>query len=95
MEALEIALPLLLTHQIIFSLLETSKIRPVPFLIGQQINPVYICNFQSQAGKLQAKYDQAVKRLAVLEEQLDGVKTGKVRQLRFNACHYTQEATIT
>ena len=58
-------------------------------------NPVYTFNFQSQAGKLQAKYDQAVKRLAVLEEQLDGVKTGKVRQLRFNACHYTQEATIT
>ena len=33
---------------------------------------------QSQATKLQPKLEQAVKRLAILEEQLDGLKTGKV-----------------
>ena len=39
----------------------------------------FFVSFQSQSGKLQPKLDQAVKRLATLEEQLDGVKTGKVR----------------
>ena len=38
---------------------------------------------QSQATKLQPKLEQAVKRLAILEEQLDGLKTGKV-SLKYN-----------
>ena len=36
-----------------------------------------------QGSKLQAELDNAVKRLARLEQQLEGMKSGKVRKL----CH--------